>query len=112
YNAVNNVRQRAGQPDLPGGLSQEQMRQHIRDERRIEMAFEGHRFYDLRRWQIAHRVFSEPMDGMKITEVDDQLQFERIAVRPISFDASKNYLLPIPQYAIDQNRELDQNPGY
>lgn len=112
YDAVNKVRQRAGQPDIPGGLSQGEMRQHIRDERRIEMAFEGHRFYDLRRWRIAEEIFSDPMEGMKITEVNDQLQFERISVRPVSFDASKNYLLPVPQYAIDQNLELDQNPGY
>src|SRR6202012_4698724 len=66
YSAINQVRERAGQPDLPAGLSQSDMRTRIRHERRIELAFEGKRFYDINRWQIASQVYSQPMHGMLI----------------------------------------------
>lgn len=112
YDAINQVRSRAGQPNLPLGLTKDDMRSYIHHERRIELAFEGKRFYDIRRWRIAAELFSKPMYGMKITESGGGLQFEKVEVRKITFDASKNYLLPIPQYAIDQNPKIDQNPGY
>jgi hypothetical protein len=52
YSAVEQIRVRAGlNPyQLPAGLSKEQMREVIRNERQIELAFEGHRFWDVRRW--------------------------------------------------------------
>ncbi len=40
-------------PALPGGLTQEQMRDRIRNERRVELAYEEHRYFDVRRWEIA-----------------------------------------------------------
>ena len=52
YNAVNLVRTRSALPNLPAGLSQAQMRVDIRRERRIELAFEDKRWYDIRRWDI------------------------------------------------------------
>ena len=52
-NYVNDIRDRADMPDLPAGLSQDEMRERIRHERRIELAFEGHRIWDVRRWMIA-----------------------------------------------------------
>lgn len=112
YDAINKIRTRAGLPGLPTGLSQDEMRQRIRQERRVELAFEGKRFYDIRRWRTADDIFSQPIHGMKITEVNGKLQYEKIAVREVTFDAPKNYMLPIPQYAIDQNPKLTQNPGY
>ncbi len=53
YNAVELVRKRAGlQPyQLAAGLTKDQMREAIRAERRVELAFEGHRFWDVRRWE-------------------------------------------------------------
>lgn len=112
YDAMNEIRSRAGQPDLPVGLNKEDMRTRIRHERRIELAFEGKRFYDIRRWKTAADLFSKPMYGIKITESGGKLQYEKVEVRKVTFDASKNYLLPIPQYAIDQNPKLEPNPGY
>ena len=112
YAAVNTIRRRAGQPDLPAGLKQNEMREKIRHERRVELAFEGKRFYDIRRWKIADALFKQPIYGMKITENGGTLQYEKVVVRKITFNAPKNYLLPIPQYAIDQNPKLKQNPGY
>lgn len=112
YDAVNKVRQRAGQPALPAGLDQAAMRERIRRERRIEFAFEGKYFYDIMRWRTAEQIFSQPIKGMKITTVSGALKFEKITVRSVTFNPSKNYLQPIPQYALDQNPALTQNPGY
>ncbi|HLN54952.1 MAG TPA: RagB/SusD family nutrient uptake outer membrane protein [Bacteroidales bacterium] len=112
YDAVNKVRQRAGQPALPLGLDQSAMRERIRRERRIEFAFEGKYFYDIMRWRTAEQVFSQPIKGMKITSVSGTLKYEKINVRTVTFNPAKNYLQPIPQYALDQNPALTQNPGY
>jgi hypothetical protein len=111
-NAINLIRTRAGLPNLPTGLNQSDLRERIRHERRIEMAFEGRRFYDLLRWQIAAQVFSQPMHGMKITGSGNSLIYTPVVVRSIKFNAAKNYLQPLPQAAIDQNPKIVQNPGY
>lgn len=112
YDAINQIRRRVGQPDLPGGLDQTEMRQRIRNERRVELAFEGKYFYDIMRWRTAEQIFSQPIYGMKITTQGGKLTYEKIPVRTVTFDPSKNYLQPIPQYALDQNQKLTQNPGY
>lgn len=112
YEAINKIRARAGLPDLPAGLSQAEMRARIRHERRVELAFEGKRFYDIWRWKTAAGIFKNPIYGMKITEENGSLHYERVPVRNVVFDASKNYLMPIPQYAMDQNPKLTQNSGY
>ena len=48
--AINEIRQRAGMPDLPTGMTQEELGLALRNERRIELAFEDHRYFDVRRW--------------------------------------------------------------
>jgi hypothetical protein len=112
YDAINAIRRRVNQPDLPTGLSKEQMRQEIRHERRIELAFEGKHFYDIMRWKTAEQIFSQPIYGMKISQTNGTLKYEKVVVRRVTFNPSKNYLQPIPQYALDQNPKLDQNPNY
>ena len=66
--AVNLVRARAGMPALAAGLSQAAMRDAIRNERRVELAFEEHRFYDVRRWKIADVTENKPAQGINITQ--------------------------------------------
>ena len=95
YSAINKVRARAGMPEVPAGLSQEQMRQTIRHERNVEFIGEGLRYYDLLRWRIADTVIPS------IPELDARV-----------FDPAVNYLWPIPQSAIDQSPGIEQNPGY
>src|SRR5690606_5610040 len=58
YDAINEIRRRPGvtMPDIPVGLSKDEMREKIRHERRIELAFESHRFWDIKRWQISEDV--------------------------------------------------------
>ncbi len=52
YDAVNAIRRRVNMPNLPAGLTQAQMRERIRKERRVELVWEEHRFWDVRRWKI------------------------------------------------------------
>src|SRR5699024_1333599 len=64
HEAVNKIRNRAGLPDLDPSLSQAEMRDKIRHERRIEFAFEGLRYYDLKRWRTADEVLNNVDDGI------------------------------------------------
>lgn len=64
---VNQVRRRANQPDLPSGLTQDGMRERIHNERRVELAFEEHRAWDVRRWKIAGNTLGSDLLGMEIT---------------------------------------------
>lgn len=95
YSAVNKVRQRAGMPDFPEGLSQEEMRAEIRHERRVEFAMEGTRYFDLLRWRTAEEVIPS------VPTLENR-----------QFDPAKNYLWPIPQSVIDADSDIEQNPGY
>lgn len=116
YDAVNKIRSRNGveMPPLPAGLSQDEMREAIRQERRIELAFEEHRFYDVRRWKIAMETENEPAYGINITKAEDgSLSYERkIALEGRSFE-EQHYWLPIPRQEIQSSDgQLEQNPGY
>lgn len=111
YDAINKIRQRAGQPNLPAGLDQTGMRERIRRERRIELAFEGKYFYDIRRWKTIQQIFSQPVMGMLITSSGGVLTYTKIPVRTVTYNPLR-VLDAIPQYALDQNSLLVQNPGY
>lgn len=116
YEAINTIRARPGvdMPPLPTGLSQAEMREHIRHERQIELAFEEHRFYDVRRWMIAPETENEPAYGITITKAEDgSLSYQRkIALEGRSFQ-EQHYWLPIPRSEIQaSNNQLEQNPGY
>jgi hypothetical protein len=116
YSAVNQIRQRASvnQPPLPAGLSQSQMRDAIRKERQVELAFEEHRFYDVRRWKIADVVENTPAYGVAITKnPDGSFTYTRkVALDGKAFN-TKNYWLPIPRSEIlASGNQLQQNTGY
>ena len=96
YAYVNQVRTRAGMPALPVGLSKDDMRARIRHERRVELAFEGERYFDLKRWKIAPQVINNVTDGIVARKFEP-----------------KHYLWPLPQSEIDKNKGvLIQNPNY
>lgn len=111
YDAVNQVRKRAGMPNLPAGLTQAQMRERIRNERRVELAFEEHRFFDVRRWKIGNQILAKPVTGMKITLNGTTYTYERVTVENRTF-SEKNYWFPIPQSEIDKTTKLAQNEGW
>ncbi|MFP5436946.1 MAG: RagB/SusD family nutrient uptake outer membrane protein [Bacteroidia bacterium] len=114
YAAINLIRQRAGMPDFPAGLSQSDMRERIRHERRIELAFEEHRFYDVRRWMIADVVENTPAYGIDIVKNNDgTLTYARKTALAGKAFQTKHYWLPIPRTEIQaSNNQLEQNPNY
>ncbi|ACT93094.1 RagB/SusD family nutrient uptake outer membrane protein [Dyadobacter fermentans] len=96
YRAINDVRLRSKMPALPAGLTKAQMREKIRHERRIELAFEGLRYYDLKRWHIAGEVLNSVKDSFVPYKFED-----------------KFYKWPIPQPEIDKSGGvLKQNEDY
>jgi len=113
YDAINQIRTRAGMPNLPVGLTQATMRDAIRRERQVELAFEEHRFYDVRRWKIAIDTENEPAYGVNITKSGSTLTFEKkVALDGRKFE-EKHYWLPIPRAEIlSSGNKLEQNPSY
>lgn len=115
YSAINAIRQRTGvnMPALPAGLTQAQMRTRIQNERRIELAFEEHRFYDVRRWKIAPVIENVPAYGMEITKNGTTLNYKKKEALAGKSFADKQYWLPIPRAEIQaSNNKLEQNNGY
>ncbi len=119
YEAVNAIRTRPGTdlPELAPGLSQDEMRQAIRHERRIELSYEAKRLYDLLRWKIAEVKLNEDLQRIVITNTSPSDNSGVWVYTPASLDRphdfqQKMYFLPIPQGAIDQNPKLIQNWGY
>lgn len=115
YAAVNQVRERASvnMPDLPAGLSQDEMRQRIRMERRVELAFEEFRYYDVRRWKIADQTENVPAYGIEVDKNGGSFSYKK----KIALDGKKfytqDYWLPIPRAEIQaSDGKLEQNPGY
>jgi len=115
YEAVNTIRSRPGvnMPALPAGLSQAEMRALIRRERQVELAFEEHRFYDVRRWKIADITENVPAYGMELIKNGDTFTYTpKVALEGRHFE-EKHYWLPIPRSEIQASGgKLEQNPGY
>jgi hypothetical protein len=96
YDAIKLLRDRVNMPGFPAGYTKEQMRSRIRHERRIELAFEGLRLYDLLRWHTAKEILNAVTDSPVSYHFDD-----------------KFYKWPLPQTEIDKsNGTLVQNPDY
>ncbi len=114
YKYVNMVRQRTGVnlPVLPAGLTKDEMRERLRNERRVELCFEGHRFYDVRRWKIAETVFNRPVTGMRITKNSNgTYNYQRFEVERRVFSL-RNYWFPFSQSDVNRQPALGQNTGY
>jgi hypothetical protein len=114
YDAVNQVRTRSELPALPDGLTKDQMRTAIRHERRVELAFEMKRWYDLIRWKLAEVNLNRPKRAMLITVENGVTVYKTINAPggETTFDPAKHYLWPIPRTVLDKNEKVEQNPGY
>ncbi|MFA4871092.1 MAG: RagB/SusD family nutrient uptake outer membrane protein [Pedobacter sp.] len=110
YTAINAVRNRSGMPSL-SGLTQMQLRERIKNERRVELCFEEQRFFDVRRWKEGETYFNGPVRGMKITKVGAVLSYAPFVIENRIF-TSKNYWYPFQQSEINKASKLIQNPGY
>ena len=80
-----------------GNGSQEELRERIRNERRVELAFEDHRLWDTRRWMTATNVLNSPLEGVKIVknDTDGTFTYEKVTVENRVF-TPKMYFYPIP----------------
>ncbi|QHS62416.1 RagB/SusD family nutrient uptake outer membrane protein [Chitinophaga agri] len=102
----------AGATEFPGA-GQDALRTIVRRERRAELAFEGVRALDIRRWKIADQVMNRPVRGIKVAGG----AFRRdangyIIVEDRVFTNPKHYLWPVPTFERDQNTNLGQNQDW
>ncbi len=127
YSAINAVRNRAGLPAVTAGKSADELRQIVRQERKVEFPFEGQRYFDIRRWKIAEHIMPGPLYGRPLREYKTKYiprfdeyghpRYDAYASELRMFDTrffnpAKDYLLPIPQREMDINPNLTQNPLY
>ncbi len=116
--ALNEVRARSAMPaiNISTTTSKDGFRVAMKHERRIELAFEGHRYWDLLRWKDAETVLNQPIIGVKVTKVSSSPNvwtYQKVNVATRKFDATKNYLYPFTRTEIvNSNGALVQNPGY
>ncbi|MCH4240824.1 MAG: RagB/SusD family nutrient uptake outer membrane protein [Prevotella sp.] len=124
YSAINQVRKRAGMPDVDQVkyATQSKLRELVRRERRVEFAFEGLRRLDIQRWGIMKDVMPETIYHMNGTilntknaegDFNVKLTFDKSDIEEVRrFTENKNELLPVPQTVIDVDPKITQNPGY
>ena len=108
-NYINDIRKRAGQLPVTAAEynSEEKVRKLYRRERRIELAFEGTRYMDIRRWDIGEATMNGPIYGAVNPVTGKKVQIE---IR--QFRKNKNEVWPIPESEILANPNLRQNQGY
>lgn len=116
---INQVRQRPG-VNLPPIVASDQvtMRSQVRHERRVELAFEGLRWYDMKRWKIAETKMNGNVYGVRPGTVNTTtgaitLTGNNITVGDVRvFKADRDYYFPIPQVDIDLTPIVKQNPNW
>lgn len=119
---INMVRERAGLPtveyswtnysnDPSKYQSKEGLRAIIQQERSIELAFEGHLYWDLKRWKTAHIELNKPIKGWDITQKDAPSYYREVLLFNQKF-GMKDYFWPIPLTEMQINKNLVQNPGW
>lgn len=107
-NAVR-TRQAVGLP-AASGLSGDRIMEAIRQERKVELAYEGHYYWDMRRWKLAHTEFSGVQaHGLKISNTADGLLYQYVSVDDqIRNFPEKMYYCPIPQSELENNKNINQ----
>lgn len=120
YEYIDRVRARAGLPGVVESwqnasrypskpTTKDGMREIIRQERMIELAFEGKRFWDIRRWKTAQDWLNQPIRGLN-PEGETPEEFTSVRVLYTPEFSTKDYLFPIRQYNLRVNTNLIQNP--
>ncbi len=116
--AIDSIRTRAGMPSVAATfakrgipVSKENLRELIRNERRIELAFENQRYFDVRRWMI---IGQQPqyIRGMKITKNGSAKEYNPNVTAESKVFSDKHYFFPIPQVELYRNKNLVQNPKW
>lgn len=112
---LNLIRERAGIPlygsaELPAPAGQSEMREAIRKERRVELAFENNRFFDVRRWKIAEQTDNGPIYGLNIGS--DMPGFLNVVAFETRVFNKRHYFFPLPSNDVNNDRQIVQNPGW
>lgn len=109
--AVNQVRNRGNvkMPAFPIGMSETEFMKRLKNERRVELAFEGHRFWDVRRWRDLKETAK--IYGVKIEKVDDGFNYTKFLYETRTI-TDNLYFYPIANKEIFKNPNLNQNPGW
>jgi len=114
-NAVNMVRTRAGMPGFAQGMSKEAFELKYRNERRVELAFEEHRFFDVRRWKILNQT-DKFVTGMRATASGNDFIYTRFKFEDRGSSEDKFLMYPIDQSEVNKIIGLSgadwQNPGW
>jgi starch-binding outer membrane protein, SusD/RagB family len=104
--ALNQIRSRADMPEIPSGESGEALLERYRNERRVELAWENHRFFDVRRWMIAEQAYGDATGVTFDGSTYHAMVFEKHAWN------NSHYFIPISYDEMQRNTALIQNPGY
>lgn len=125
YDALNKIRVRSGVPTVETAWENplfaktlnkhkttDGLRQIIRQERQIELAFEGHRNFDVRRWKEADKYFNRPVTGWSVDGATTNTFYIVKTVGQRSFITPRDYLHPIKYDEMVVNSNLVQNPGW
>jgi hypothetical protein len=95
-------------PAITTGKTEAELREIVRHERMVELAFEGQRYFDIRRWKIAGDVMPGKVYGMTYTDTGGNLKTVEVPAWTNAWVA-RNYLWPTPQAEVDQNTNLAQD---
>jgi hypothetical protein len=111
---ISKVRARAGMPAIPATVTGAALKQRLYNERRIELAFESHRFFDIRRWKIATTIENRPIRGMDIVKnlTTGATTYTPVELLVKSAYQDKMNLLPIETAEVRRNKELAQTTGW
>ena len=108
---INRIRSRAG---MPAATKLDE--KTVKYERRVELAFEGLRYFDIKRWDLGPTVFNRAIKGCRKGTMDKEGNItwtgDHVVMEKRKFDPARKYLLPIPQAELDRNPEMTQNEGY
>jgi hypothetical protein len=115
---LNLIRKRAGVPQYGTGAGavaipsgEAAMKEAIRRERRIELAFENTRYFDTRRWKIAATTDAGNFFGMDMSKSDNSF-YNKTLLETRIFRKERDYLFPIPYDEVLKNNNMVQNPGW
>jgi hypothetical protein len=111
---ISKVRERVGMPPILSTVTGEDLRKRLYNERRIELAFESHRYFDVRRWKIAMDIENRPIMGLDVIKNVDtgEKTYTEVLLLERNFE-ERMYLLPIATVEINKNEgSIVQNPGW
>jgi hypothetical protein len=100
-------------PPIPPSVTGDALKARLYNERRIELAFEGHRFFDVRRWKIAMDIENRPIMGMNISRDPATSKQTYTPVVELQKQFTPNmYLLPVATAELSRNKNLGQSAGW